>query len=76
MAMSFLGLREMILCQGLHDCISIAKGQVKEVDAHLKGRYKHPSIYRRVLKTIRHSLIAEFQLSSGRATRPSTMLKY
>ena len=48
----FVGLRGMILCEGLHYCTSIAIGQVREVGAHLKGRYRHPSIYRGAPKTI------------------------
>ena len=32
-----------------------------EVDVHLKGRCRYPSIYRRAPETIRHSLGTKFQ---------------
>ena len=42
-------------CHRLPDCTSVAIGQEWEVHTHLKERYKHPSIYRRVPGTIWNS---------------------
>ena len=63
-------LRGMIQGHGLHDCTSVATGQVWEVGTDLKGRYKHLSIHRRVLETIRHSLGKGVRPPSGSETKP------
>ena len=52
MVVSLPRLRGMILCQRLHDCTSVATEQVRKVNTHLKGWYKHPIMYRGVPKAI------------------------
>ena len=47
---------------GLLDCTSAATGPEKEVHINLKGRYRHPNIYRKGPKAICHSLGTEFDL--------------
>ena len=53
-------------CHELLECTSVATGQVWEIGAHLKGQYKHPSIYRRVgARDHPHSLGTKFDLQVG-----------
>ena len=66
--MSALGLRDMILCQGLHDCISVATGKVREVGAHLKVWDRHPSIFRGAPKTIQPFLASGVPTRLGKRT--------
>ena len=43
MGESLFGLRGMTLCQGSHDCTSVATRQVREIGSQVKGVVQAPS---------------------------------